>query len=95
MILHNMAALVHKTGSTLDSSNTEHIFVKTEDKGLAEQEYAPYLNRDCVVCPRSHAIHIQPPQLIENIGQFLVCNRSVTQSQAGEIQKTDKHRQTQ
>lgn len=32
VILNYMAALGHKTSSTLDGSNTEYIFVKTENK---------------------------------------------------------------
>lgn len=31
VIPHNMAALGYKTSSALDSSNTEYVFVKTED----------------------------------------------------------------
>lgn len=45
---------------------------KNRREALYEQERAPYLNRYGVVYRRAHAIHIQPPQLIEKTGQFLV-----------------------
>lgn len=45
------------------------------------EDFVPHLDRQCVVYSRNQAIHIQPPQLIEKIGQFLVYScRSVTES---------------
>lgn len=46
----------------------------------SEWEHALYLNRDSVVYPRRPAIHIQTPQLIQNIGKFLIYNWPVEKS---------------
>lgn len=48
---------------------------------LYEEEQFPYLDRDCVIYPRLQAVHVQPPQLIEKIGEFLVYSWSVTETE--------------
>lgn len=68
---------------------------KTGGTLVREWERAPiYLNRYCVVEPRTQAIHVQPPQLIEKSGELLIHSWSVAEGRTGEILSiimSDKH----
>lgn len=69
MILHHMAALAYITSSTLVSDRNAIVRADFND---GDQTGSSHLNRNDVVYPRCPAVHIQPPQLIENIRKFLI-----------------------
>lgn len=69
MILHHMAALAYIPSSTLVSHR--NVIVKA-DFNDEDEAGSPHLNRNDVVYPRCPAVHVQPPQLIENIRKLLI-----------------------